>query len=231
MGRVVDSSVAKAIVATHQNRGVKFVLAAEIVGISAAGGQADVELRDGRKISADLVIVGIGSIPNTELAREAGLSCDDGVVVDAFGRTSDPSIYAVGDVTRHFNPLLERSLRLESWQNAQNQGIAVAKAIAGALEPYAELPWFWTDQYDTNLQMVGAPASWDRVIWRGDPNSGKFTALYMLADRVVAGNTLNNARDVRFLKQLILAGEATDAAILADTSRSLAQIIKEQESR
>jgi 3-phenylpropionate/trans-cinnamate dioxygenase ferredoxin reductase subunit len=98
--------------------------------------------------------------------------------------------------------------------------------IAGAAEPYADLPWFWTDQYDTNFQIVGAPVAWDRVIWRGEPNSGKFTAVYMKDDRVVAGNTMNNARDIRFLKQLILSGKPVEDATLADPATSLAQLAK-----
>ena len=171
---------------------------------------------------------GSAAVPNSELAEAAGIACNDGVVVDAFGRTSAPGVYAAGDVTRHFNPVLDRQVRLESWQNAQNQGIAVAKVIAGATDPYADLPWFWTDQYDTNFQIIGAPEDWDRVVWRGDAASGKFTAVYMSGDRVVAGNTMNNARDIRFLKQLILAGAPVDHAAIADPSTSLAQLAKQQ---
>jgi 3-phenylpropionate/trans-cinnamate dioxygenase ferredoxin reductase component len=227
MGRVVDPAVANAIAAGHAGRGVAFRLSASINGIEPAAEGVEIVLGDGETMPADLVIVGIGAVPNTELAREAGLACDDGIVVDAFGRSSDPAIFAVGDVTRHFNPLLDRSLRLESWQNAQNQGIAVAKIIAGTDEPYADLPWFWTDQYDTNFQIVGAPAGWDRVIWRGAPETGKFTAIYMSGQRVVAGNTMNNARDIRFLKQLILSERPVEDAALADPATSLAQLAKE----
>lgn len=226
MGRVVDPLVARAIADSHTGRGVAFRLSAGITGITEAGDHVEVVLGSGEKLPADLVIVGIGAVPNTELARDAGLACEDGVVVDAFGRTSDPSVFAVGDVTRHFNPLLERSLRLESWQNAQNQGIAVAKVIAGATEPYAEIPWFWTDQYETNFQIVGAPTAWDRVVWRGAPGDPKFTALYMAGDRLVAGNTMNNARDIRFIKQLILSGRPLSDAVLADPATNLAQLAK-----
>ena len=227
MGRVIDPVVAGAIAEGHRGRGVEFRLSARITGIAEAGDHVEIALDGEAPIPADLVIVGIGSIPNVELGRDAGLACDDGILVDAYGRTDDPSIFAVGDVTRHFNPLLERNLRLESWQNAQNQGIAVAKVIAGATEPYADLPWFWTDQYDTNFQIIGAPSAWDRVIWRGEPASGKFTACYMSGDRIVAGNTMNNARDIRFLKQLILSGRPVRDEALADVSTSLAQLAKD----
>jgi len=228
MGRVVDPAVAHGIAAAHEVRGVSFRLSVAIDRIVEYGDHAEVEIGNGESVPADLIIVGIGAIPNTELAARAGLECNDGVVVDAFGRTSDPDIFAVGDVTRHYNPLLERSLRLESWQNAQNHGIAVAKVIAGAAqpEPYAELPWFWTDQYESNFQIIGAPTSWDRVIWRGTPGSDKFTAVYMQGDRVVGGNAMNNPRDIRFLKQLILSGRSLDAATLADPATNLAQLAK-----
>jgi 3-phenylpropionate/trans-cinnamate dioxygenase ferredoxin reductase subunit len=226
MGRVIDRSVAEVVAAAHEGRGVDFRFSAAIERVEPDGDHAAVVLGSGERLLADLVIVGIGAVPNTDLAEAAGLACDDGIVVNAFGRTDDPKIFAVGDVTRHFNPLLGRSLRLESWQNAQNQGIAVAKAIAGTATPYADLPWFWSDQYDSNLQIIGAPAVWDRIIWRGAPESGKFTAIYMNGERVVAGNSMNNARDIRSIKQLILNGTAVPDAALADPSTSLAQLVK-----
>jgi 3-phenylpropionate/trans-cinnamate dioxygenase ferredoxin reductase subunit len=226
MGRVVDASVAGAITSGHAGRGVVFRLSVSIAAIELAGGGVEIVLADGERIPADIVIAGIGSLPNTRLADQAGLVVDNGIMVDALGRTSDPHIFAVGDVTRHFNPLLARSLRLESWQNAQNQGIAVAKIIAGSSEPYAELPWFWSDQYDTNFQIVGVPESWDRVVWRGEPASGKFTACYMAGDRLVCANTMNNAREIRFLKQLILSGKSLSDAALADPATNLAALVK-----
>lgn len=228
MGRVVDKAVAEVIATSHRSRGVSLRLSCKIAGIVADGEQVAVELGDGEKIPADLVIVGVGSIPNTELAQQAGIDCEDGVLVDAMGRTSVADIYAVGDVSRHFNPLLGRSLRLESWQNAQNHGQAVARIVAGGEQPYAEVPWFWTDQYDFNFQMAGAPTSWDRVVWRGQPDSGKFTAFYLQGDRVVAGNTFNNARDMRFIKQLISGAMPVQDAMLADPAQSLAKLIQGQ---
>lgn len=226
MGRVIDKAVAEVITAGHAGRGVDFRFSTPIERIEPEGDHATVVLGDGERLTADLIIVGIGAIPNTDLAEAAHLACDDGIIVNAFGRTDDPKIFAVGDVTRHFNPLLGRSLRLESWQNAQNHGIAVAKAIAGMATPYADLPWFWSDQYDTNLQIIGAPSAWDRIIWRGDPDSGKFTAVYMNGERVVAGNSVNNARDIRFIKQLILNGTPVSDSALADPSTNLAQLVK-----
>lgn len=230
MGRVVDKAVADVIAASHATRGVSLRMSCKISAIVREGDHAAVELGDGERIPADLVIVGVGSIPNTELAQQAGLDCQDGVLVDAMGRTNDPNIYAVGDVSRHFNPLLGRALRLESWQNAQNHGQAVARIIAGGDQPYAEIPWFWTDQYDFNFQMAGVPMEWDRVVWRGQPESGKFSAFYLQGDRVVAGNTFNNARDMRFIKAMISGAMPVEDAMLADPAQSLAKVIEGQKA-
>lgn len=230
LGRVVDKEVAETIAARHRANGVVFVLSCRITNISPAGDHAQIELADCPPIAADVIVIGVGSVPNTELARQASLECDDGVVVDDKGRTSDPHIYAVGDVTSHFNPMLGRRLRLECWQNAQNQGQAVARIIAGGDEPYAEIPWFWTDQFDVNFQMAGAPVEWDRVVWRGQPDSGKFSAFYLRGDRVVAGNTFNNARDMRFIKKLIAQATPVADAVLADPTQNLAHIFKDHQA-
>ncbi|MDB5623711.1 MAG: hypothetical protein JWR39_2274, partial [Devosia sp.] len=144
------------------------------------------------------------------------------------GRTSAPAVYAAGDVCRQFNLALGRTIRLESWQNAQNQAIAVGKHIAGMPEPYTDLPWFWTDQYDDNFQIIGAPERWDDVVWRGSPSDEKWTAIYLDAGRIVAGNTLNNARDIRPLRQMILDRVVIDPAILQDTQMPLVKLQKLQ---
>src|SRR5262249_6691256 len=122
-------------------------------------------LGDGTRVDIAAAVVGIGVVPETGLASAAGLAIDNGIAVDDHGRTSDPAIYAAGDVTSHPNALLGRRVRLESWENAQNQAIHVGKAILGKAErPYAEIPWFWSDQYDLNIQLAGLPTRWDRAV-------------------------------------------------------------------
>jgi 3-phenylpropionate/trans-cinnamate dioxygenase ferredoxin reductase subunit len=172
------------------------------------------------------VAIGIGAQPNIELAQAAGIETRDGVIVDEFGRSSDPSVFAAGDVTRHLNPLLGRHIRLEAWQNAQNQGIAVAKAMAGGEQPFAEVPWFWTDQYETNLQMAGAPDRWDRVVFRGAPTDPGFTLFQLLGGKVVAAVTVNNARDMRFGRMLIQSGKVVDPALLGDKAQKLQELAR-----
>src|SRR5690606_18481249 len=114
-----------------------------------------VVLADGTRVLATVVVVGIGIVPNVELAAEAGLAIDNGIVVDAHGQTSYPDIYAAGDVANQPNTILGRRIRLESWENAQNQAIAAAKSMLGKGAPFAEIPWFWSDQFDLNIQLVG----------------------------------------------------------------------------
>ena len=150
----------------------------------------------------------------------------DGIVVDEFGRTSDPLIYAAGDVTRHFNPLVGRAIRLEAWQNAQNQAIAVAKIMAGGTEPFCEVPWFWTDQFDMNLQTAGAPAGWDKLVWRGGPDDPGFTVFHLADGKPVAATTVNNARDMRFARMLIQKGRVVDAAALTDKAVKLQDLAR-----
>jgi 3-phenylpropionate/trans-cinnamate dioxygenase ferredoxin reductase subunit len=230
MSRVIDPVVGGRLIALHIEQGVRFVWGQGVDQVAAKAGGARVRLEDGSELEADVVVAGVGASPNTTLAEAAGLPCDNGILVDEFGRTADPAIFAAGDVTCHYNPFLGRWLRLESWQNAQNQGIAVGRVLAGQGEPYAEIPWFWSDQYGANFQMIGAPMAWDRVIVREGPQPSKFTAVYLQENRVVAGNTLNNARDIRSLRQLIQMERPVDAALLADPAQALSAIVKLQEA-
>jgi 3-phenylpropionate/trans-cinnamate dioxygenase ferredoxin reductase subunit len=228
LGRMVAPEVAAALVRRHERRGVRFHFNAAVTRITDDGGRPVVELASGERIPADVVVVGIGGLPNDDLARASGLNCEGGICVDEWGATSDAAIYAVGDVCRQHSPALGRSIRLESWQNAQNGGIAIGKAIAGQREPWSDIPWFWTDQYEDNFQIVGAPERWDRLIWRGSQEDDKFTVLYLNEGRVVAGNALNTARDIRPIKQMIIDRNVIDPATLADTSVPLVKIQKLQ---
>jgi len=174
----------------HRGNGVRFELAARIECVAVTGSRVEVTTQRA-SYAGDLVIAGIGAEPNVELAAAAGLAIQDGIRVDEFGRTSDEAIFAAGDVTRHLNPLLDRAIRVESWQVALNQAAAVAKAMLGATEPYAELPWLWTDQYDGNIQLLGIFDEWQELIVRGDPASASFTLLGLAPDgRLAAAVTV-----------------------------------------
>ncbi|HEY0911673.1 MAG TPA: FAD-dependent oxidoreductase, partial [Bradyrhizobium sp.] len=160
MARGLPPLLGAAYADLHRARGVDVRTSISVQRITDENGRARVHTDSGEFL-ADAVLIGIGVVPNVDLAQAAGLEIANGVVVDEYGRTTDSRIYAAGDVTSHFNPLLGRRVRLESWQNAQNQAIAVARNILGAAKPYAEVPWFWSDQYDWNLQIAGIPQTGD----------------------------------------------------------------------
>jgi NADPH-dependent 2,4-dienoyl-CoA reductase/sulfur reductase-like enzyme len=210
----------------HRTKGVELKTGVKVTAIEDTGNELRVQLEGLPPVIADYVAVGIGAQPNTELAHAAGIEVRDGIIVDQFGRSSDQNVFAAGDVTRHFNPLLGRHIRLEAWQNAQNQGIAVAKVMAGGEQPFSEVPWFWTDQFETNLQMAGAPDQWDRVVFRGEPTDPGFTLFQLLDGKVVAAVTVNNAREMRFGRMLIQNGKIVDPALLGDKAAKLQDMVR-----
>jgi 3-phenylpropionate/trans-cinnamate dioxygenase ferredoxin reductase component len=163
-------------------------------------------------------------VPNDELARDAGLECDGGIVVDTRCQTSDPDIFAAGDVAVMSNPWAGRRLRLESWQNAQEQGIAAARSALGLAVDYQPLPWFWSDQYDMNLQIYGVPLPSHRVVARGTPGSASFMFLYVDGDVVKAALGPNAARDLRFARRLIEQRKPVDLARLADVGVPMSKL-------
>jgi len=141
-------------------------------------------------------VVGVGSTPRTELAERAGLALDRGIVVDEFGRTSAPGVFAAGDVTRFWSPHYEAPIRVEHFQTAQRQGFAVGRAMAGAVDAYAEVPWFWSDQYDLNLQYAGAGLPWDEIVVRGAFGEPPFSVLYLQAGTLIAVAGVNDHHTV-----------------------------------
>ena len=221
LARVTDPEIGRLYAEIHRSRGTDVRTGATAERFEGDGRVERVVCADGSVFDADAVIVGVGIIPNADLAEAAGLAVNNGILVDEFGATSEPDIYAAGDVANHPNPILGHRLRLESWQNAQNQAIAVARNMCGTHAPYAEVPWFWSDQFGINLQMAGAPLHWDRLVTRGDPASVSFMVFYMLGDKVVAANAFNLGRDVRFAKKLIETRRAVADADLADESLRL----------
>jgi 3-phenylpropionate/trans-cinnamate dioxygenase ferredoxin reductase subunit len=223
--RVCDATVGSWFAEFHRRQGVTVLTDATVDRLEGSERVERVVLRDGSILPADMVIVGIGIIPATQIAGEAGLAIENGIVVDEFGQTADPDIFAAGDVANLPNPILGYRMRLESWANAQNGGIAVAKnMVSDSMTPYSEVPWFWSDQYDLNLQIAGAPVKWDKLVTRGDPASGKFMMFYLSAGRVVAANTFNLGRDMRFARRLIETGKVVAESDLADEKSNLRNI-------
>ncbi|KVH55828.1 pyridine nucleotide-disulfide oxidoreductase [Burkholderia sp. MSMB1072] len=206
----------------HDARGVRFRMATLPRAIRRAPDGGAVVETDRGDVPADIVVVGIGVVPNVELAQAAGLDVDNGIRVDAGCRTADAAIFAAGEVTMHFNPLLGRHVRIESWQVAENQPAVAAANLLGADERYAELPWLWSDQYDCNLQMLGLFGSERTTVVRGDPASGPFTVFGLGDDgRIVAVAAANLGRDIGASRRLIAAGAVPDPAKLADPAVNL----------
>jgi anthranilate 1,2-dioxygenase ferredoxin reductase subunit len=175
---------------------------------------------------ADEVLVGIGALPNVELATEIGLLVENGIVVDERCRTCDPHIFAAGDVTCHFNPLLGRHVRVESWQVAEHQPQVAAANMLGNEESYAQLPWLWSDQYRCNLQTLGFFSGTGQVLLRGKVEEGAFSVIELDAEgRLLAVATVNQGRDMAAFKRLAASGKSLDAVALADSASNLRSLL------
>lgn len=187
----------------HQRHGVNIIVNAQALELRGTDRVQQVICNEGRTLDADLVIIGIGVIPNTELAADAGLDINNGVVVDELAQTSDPDIVAVGDCTNHPNDLLGYRLRLESVPNAMEQAKTAAATLCGQHKPYHALPWFWSDQYNIKLQIAGMNRGYERVVIRGIPSTDQFVAWYMKGNQVLAADCINNPKEFMIAKKII----------------------------
>lgn len=226
MGRSIAPEIGEWFAAMHRDRGVDLRLGVGIDRIEGDGNVSGVRLSDGETVAADIVVIGVGIIPNVELAEAAGLTVDNGIVVDGQGRTSHPDIYSAGDVANQPNTFTGRRLRLESYQNAQDQAQAVARNMMGGEETYEDSLWVWSDQHDVNLQMTGVPDGWDELVWRGDVDGGSFMVFYLKAGQLVAVNTVNNGREMRPAQRLMQSGKTFTAAELSDPEVKLLKLAK-----
>ncbi|MBI1181901.1 MAG: pyridine nucleotide-disulfide oxidoreductase [Alphaproteobacteria bacterium] len=221
MSRVVAPEVSEFYAQVHRDAGVDIRTGMAVSGFEGGGAVERVHCADGSSYDADLVVVGVGVIPNVELAAEGDLAVDNGIVVDEFCQTSDRHIWAAGDCTNHPNSLLGSRLRLESVQNAVDQGKTAAAAMCGDRKPYAEIPWFWSDQYDLKLQIVGLSEPGDEVIIRGNPDERKFSAVYLRHGKFVAINAVNMIKDFMAAKKMIAEHRAIDEDRVADAGVAL----------
>ncbi|MFE9328464.1 NAD(P)/FAD-dependent oxidoreductase [Nocardia sp. NPDC052278] len=216
--RVLGTRIGDRLSRWHSERGVRIRTDAEVARIEGDHRVRRVHTADGFVADADLVVVGIGVVPALDMVRDCGIEIDNGIVVDEFCETSVPGVYAAGDVAHHPDQLAGQHIRLEHWQNAQNQGIAAARAMTRRREPYREVPWFWSDQGDTNIQVAGHPRSTDEQVWRGDPESLDFTVFYLRNGVLVGVVGVNRRRDVRMAMPLIDKQVRPEPALLADPS-------------
>lgn len=208
----------------HESHGVTFEMDAEIVGFEGDSSIAAVALGDGRHVACDYALIGVGAVPNDELARAAGLECSNGIVVTAEARTADPAIFAIGDVTHRPIAIYDQSLRLESVPNALEQAKQAAAAIANRPQPAPEVPWFWSDQYDLKLQIAGIPLQCDSIIVRGDPNSSRFAIFHLARGEVRAVEAVNAPTEFILGKRMIAARQMPPPAALADPTISMKEL-------
>jgi 3-phenylpropionate/trans-cinnamate dioxygenase ferredoxin reductase subunit len=206
----------------HTARGLKILTNTTVSGFEGDGHVSKVLCGD-TAIEADLVLVGIGIVPNIEIAADAGIECENGITVDDHCKTSDPDIYAIGDCSNHPNPLLGRRLRLESVPNAMEQARVATTNMLGGDRIYASIPWFWSDQYELKLQMVGFSADGDTQVLRGDKAANQFAIFYLKDGNVVAVDAVNSPREFMICKQLY--GKPVDAKVLADPETDLKSLL------
>jgi 3-phenylpropionate/trans-cinnamate dioxygenase ferredoxin reductase component len=228
--RVLGHEAAAVFANLHRDHGVDLRLGVQVAEITGKNGKVSgVRLADGSHVEADAVIVGVGVIPNTALAQEAGLEVDNGIRVDARLQSSDPDIYAAGDVANAFHPVLGKNIRVEHWANARYQPVTAAKAMLGQDVSYDRVPYFYTDQYDLRMDYFGyvEPGEHDDVVFRGDLEARNFVAFWMAGDKVLAGMHVNRVDLTRHVRKLVESGGKVDKRGLADPDVPLEEHIGE----
>jgi 3-phenylpropionate/trans-cinnamate dioxygenase ferredoxin reductase subunit len=222
MSRAVSSITSQFFCDAHAQFGVKLLVNTRLQRVNGKGGRvASVTLNDGAELPADLVLVGIGIVPADDLAQAAGLPVANGIVVDAHLATADPKISAIGDCAAFPDPYSGNVIRLESVQNAVDQGRCVAKRIAGHPAPYAAVAWFWSDQRDLKLQMVGLTAGCDRTVLRGNPAERAFSVFCFRGDTLLGIESVNRGADHMFGRRLLAAGASVTPDEAGDPSFDL----------
>lgn len=225
LARVTSPVISEFYETQHRAEGVDIKTGARLSALVGENGKVSgARLEDGSVLPAELVLVGIGILPNVELAEEAGIACSNGILVDEDARTNDPRIFAAGDCAAR--PLVHygRRGRLESVHNAIEQGKLAAAAILGKDRPKEDCPWFWSDQYDLKLQIAGLNQGYDDVIVRGDPAERKFAAFYLKSGKLIAVDAINSAPEFLVAKKLIIAGASIAPDVLSNTSTSMKEI-------
>ncbi len=222
MGRSLTPPLAAWIAGLHTRHGVALHFAAGVERLDAT----HVHCAGGLSLPADVVVAGVGMVRATELAEAADLALDHGIVVDEYGQTGTPNIYAAGDVAAFWNPRLGRRLRQETWRHAMNHGIATGRSMAGTISPYDDIPWFWTDQHGINLQVAGLAEGSTHTILRGDMATASFCAFHLnAAGAVIAAEGVGATREIRAAMELIRLACPVDPAALSDSATNLQRLV------
>lgn len=225
LARVTGPELSEYYYGVHSAKGVDIKLGAGVEALEGGDTVETVVLADGTRLQADVIIVGIGLIPNTELAEAAGLDVDNGILVDLQCRSSDPDIFAAGDCANHDHGFLLRRIRLESVPNASEGARVIAATICGKETQHNGAPWFWSDQYDLKLQMVGINQGYEEVVIRGSMEDNNFSAFYLANGVIISADTVNRPKDFMIAKKLVAGRVKSDAATLSDETVDLKSLL------
>ena len=225
MNRTVDPQISEYYLNLHESYGVKFHFNTSLETINEVSNSLEVVCSDGTEVKADSVLIGAGVVPNIELAEEAGIYCDNGIIVDEFGQTNFKNIYACGDCTNHPNKILNKNLRLESVHNAMEQAKTVASSVMNNPMEYSQVPWFWSDQYDHKLQIVGLSGDHDLVTMRGNTNDAKFMLFYTKDEELIAVDAINNPKEFLISRKLVANKVKIKPEVICDPNTNLNDLI------
>jgi 3-phenylpropionate/trans-cinnamate dioxygenase ferredoxin reductase subunit len=209
----------------HRDNGVEMFVGDSVAAMEGDRRVERVTTKLGRSIDCDFVLVGVGAEPVTELLQASPVEIDNGIVVDEYCRTNVEGIYAAGDVANHYHPVFERHIRVEHFDNAQKQGAAAARTMLGDRSPYDDIPWFWSDQYEYNLQYFGFATEWDELVVRGGLEQRDFAAFYLQSGRLVASAGIDRGRDLRRSAALIKARASVAASELSNDQLDLRSLV------
>ena len=225
MNRTVDPQISEYYLNLHESYGVKFHFNTSLETINEVSNSLEVVCSDGTEVKADSVLIGAGVVPNIELAEEAGINCDNGIIVNEFGQTNFKNIYACGDCTNHPNKILNKNLRLESVHNAMEQAKTVASSLMNNPMEYNQVPWFWSDQYDHKLQIVGLSGDHDVVTMRGNTNDAKFMLFYTKDEELIAVDAINNPKEFLISRKLVANKVKIKPKVISDLNTNLNDLI------
>jgi len=223
--RALGEEIGRVIEGLHRDHGVDMILGDAVAAFEGNGRVERVVTRDGRRVECDFAVFGLGIEPAADVVAGSGVHVDNGIVVDDLCRTNVPGVFAAGDVANHYHPVCARQMRVEHWQNGVKQGAAAARSMLGRGQPYDEVHWFWSDQYDANIQYAGFHVPWDQVVVRGSLAERKFLAFFLTAGRVESAVAINQGRDLRRAFPLIRARVPVDPARLADPQVDLRTLV------
>ena len=225
MNRTVDPQISEYYLNLHKSYGVNFHFNTSLETINKVSDSLEVVCSDGTEVKTDSVLIGAGVVPNIELAEEAGIYCDNGIIVDEFGQTNFKNIYACGDCTNHPNKILNKNLRLESVHNAMEQAKTVASSVMNNPMEYNQVPWFWSDQYDHKLQIVGLSGDHDMVTMRGNTNDAKFMLFYTKDEELIAVDAINNPKEFLISRKLVANKVKIKPKVISDLNTNLNDLI------